>query len=172
MTQRVQRLLDFVQAVGVEATLVEHGAPMPTVEQAARALGVAREDIVKSILFEEKRGERRALLAVASGMNRVSASKLAQAAGFSSLRLAPGERVLAVTGYPTGGVPPVAHASPLRVLVDARLSDRDVVYAGGADEHHMLRIRPGDIVRLTNATVADIVEGAASDARVGTLQRR
>lgn len=172
MTHGVQRLLDYVQAVGVEATLIEPGDPMPTVEQAARALGVAREDIVKSILFEEKRGERRALLAVASGMNRVSASKLAQAAGFSSLRLAPSERVLAATGYPPGGVPPVGHALPLRVLVDARLSGREVVYAGGADEHHMLRIRLSDIVRLTDATVADIVEAAATSASVGAPHRR
>jgi prolyl-tRNA editing enzyme YbaK/EbsC (Cys-tRNA(Pro) deacylase) len=157
-TVQVQRLLDFVRAAGIDAALVSPGAPMPTVDHAARALGIAHENIAKSIVFEEKRGERRALLAVASGTTRVSASKLARAAGFSSLRLAASERVLTVTGYPAGGVPPVGHVQRLCVILDARLTGRDVVYGGGADEHHMLRISPSDIVRLTNATIADIAD--------------
>ena len=71
-------------------------------------------------------------------------------------RLADQATVLAVTGFPAGGVSPVAHATPIRVVIDRRAAALDVVYGGGGAEDVLLRIRPRDIMRLTSAEVADI----------------
>lgn len=154
-------LASYLRSSGVAAALVAPEAPVPTVDGAAAALGVGCDSIVKSILFEEKRGARRPILVVLRGDCRVDASKVAAVASLSSLRLAPPGRVLELTGYAVGGVPPVGHARALAVLVDARVLERDLVYGGGGDERHMLGILARDIVQLTGARVADVSIGDA-----------
>ena len=69
---------------------------------------------------------------------------------------------------PAGGVPPIGHRQPLQVVIDRRVFDHDVVYGGGGDEWHMLRLEPRVIQRLTGARVADVVEESTADPAGGT----
>jgi len=117
---------------------------------------VTSDRIIKSVLFEAKDGE--CVLVIAAGTARVDAKKLAAVTGKDGWRLAKPDVVLAVTGYPAGGTPPVGHATPLRVLMDAKAAALDVVYGGGGVLDAMLRIRIADIRRLTNAEVHDVTE--------------
>ncbi len=152
-----ERLAHYLSTQQVDASLVRPGQEMPTVPLAAVALGVGPEQIVKSILFEGKKDRERVVLAIAPGDVRVSAAKVGAAAGVSQLKLASPDTVLRTLGYAVGGVPPVGHATPVAVVVDARVLNHAFVFGGGGDEHHMLRITPQDIVRLTEARVADVV---------------
>ncbi|NEQ18816.1 MAG: hypothetical protein F6K28_01855 [Microcoleus sp. SIO2G3] len=61
-----------------------------------------------------------------------------------------------VTGFPAGWVSPVGHATSIPVVIDRRAAELQTVYGGGGTEDVLLRIRPRDIIRLTNATIADI----------------
>jgi len=61
--------------------------------------------------------------------------------------------VLAVTGYPVGGVPPVGHRGQVQTVLDSRAAALPIAYGGGAPDL-LLRIQPLDVVRLTGATVA------------------
>jgi prolyl-tRNA editing enzyme YbaK/EbsC (Cys-tRNA(Pro) deacylase) len=153
-----ERLLEYVSANAVTASLVAPGLPMPTVAAAAAALSVSPAQIVKSILFQEKRGSARTVLAIAGGSARISPANLARAIDFSALRLAPPATVLEATGFAAGGVPPIGHAQALLVVLDRSVLRTDVVFGGGGDEFHMLRISPGEIVRITNAQIADLIE--------------
>ena len=83
---------------------------------------------------------------------------MATALAVGRLRLAPAEVVKEATGYRAGGVPPIGHRQPLQVVIDRRVFDHDMVYGGGGDEWHMLRLEPQVIQRLTGARVADVVE--------------
>ncbi|MBI1796160.1 MAG: YbaK/EbsC family protein [Candidatus Eisenbacteria bacterium] len=130
---------------------------MPTVDAAAAALGVAPERIFKSILFQAKDG--RCAMAIASGKARVDAAKLAALTGLGPLKLASPEVALAVTGYPAGGTPPIGHRERFPVIVDTRVAAQESGWAGGGREELMVRIRSADIVRLTDARVADVVQG-------------
>ena len=47
------------------------------------------------------------------------------------------------------------------------LAPYDVVYGGGGDEWHMLRLEPRVIQRLTGARVADVVEESTADPAGG-----
>ena len=49
--------------------------------------------------------------------------------GAPSARLAKPHEVLEITGYTVGGVPPVAHATELQVLMDDTLLRHETVYA-------------------------------------------
>ena len=69
-------------------------------------------------------------------------------------------------------MPPIGHRHPLAVVIDRRVFDHDVVYGGGGDEWHMVRIKPQVIQRLTDARVANVVEDpGADDARGRTRDR-
>lgn len=150
-------LLEQAIASGsVSAEIVRPGAPTSTVATAAAALGVDPSRILKSLLFVAPDGT--AVLAIATGLSRVDRARLARAVDVDRLKLAPPDEVERRTGYPVGGAAPVCHATPLRVIIDRRVLELDVVYGGGGTGDTLLRIAPDEIIRVTGATVADIIE--------------
>jgi Cys-tRNA(Pro)/Cys-tRNA(Cys) deacylase len=150
-------LTTVLRGLGVAAEIVAPGVPMPTVEAAAAAMAVAPERIFKSVLFATNDG--RCVMAIACGRWRVDAKKLAALAGLPRVRLASPDVVLAVTGYPAGGTPPVGHRGRFPVFVDTRVAAQEWGWAGGGREELLVRIAPAEIVRLTGAEVADVVQG-------------
>ncbi|HEX5166193.1 MAG TPA: YbaK/EbsC family protein [Thermomicrobiales bacterium] len=153
MTEASQ--LEQLIATGeIDAELVEPGVPTPTVPDAARALGVEDRQIVKSLLFAAKSGE--VVLAILSGASKVSRQRLRDVTGLRGLELADPAVVLERTGYPAGGTPPVGHSSRLDVVIDSGVMDLPVVYGGGGRIDSLLRIRPDEIARVTDARIAPI----------------
>jgi Cys-tRNA(Pro) deacylase len=151
-------LAEWMRDSGLDFALAEPGVPMPTVEAAAAAMGCPADRIFKSILFQAKDG--RCVMAIACGRWRVDGPRLAEVAGTRRLRLAPPDVVLAVTGYPAGGTPPIGHRERFTVVVDERVAAQEWGWAGGGREELLVRITPGDILRLTGATIADVVKEA------------
>ena len=148
-------LADFLAAQQLDAEIVSPGVPMPSVAAAAAALRVAPDRIFKSILFAAADG--RCAMAIACGTSRVDATRLAALTGLGRLRLASPEVALRVTGYPAGGTPPIGHRERFAVVVDTRVAAQEWGWGGGGRKELMVRIRSADIVRLTGATVADVI---------------
>ena len=65
MNGDIQGLADFILEHGLQAEMVAPGVQMPTVDDAAAALGVSPGQILKSILFQAKDG--RCVMVVACG---------------------------------------------------------------------------------------------------------
>jgi prolyl-tRNA editing enzyme YbaK/EbsC (Cys-tRNA(Pro) deacylase) len=148
-------LRDFLARHEVVVEFLTPGVPMPTVPAAAAAIGVPEDQILKTVLFANRDGE--CVVAVANGARRIDRALLGMAAGVAGLRVAPPAEVLAVTGYPAGGVSPLALPETLAVIVDTAVIALPVAYGGGGHEDILLRISPADIVRLNQATVETIV---------------
>ncbi len=129
---------------------------MPTVPLAAAAIGARTEQILKSLLFQDQ-ATGRLVLAIASGTGRIDRVRLGAIVGLDRLRLATPDVVLAATGFPAGGVPPIGHARHLPVVMDHRAAALDVAYGGGGADALLLRVRPADVLRVTDGIVADIV---------------
>ncbi len=146
---------DYLVAHDLQAEIVAPGVHMPTVDAAAAAMGVPPAQIFKSILFQSPAG--RCVLVVASGNARVDVRRVEALTGIANLKLAKPAVVFAKTGYPAGGTPPVGHRERFPVIVDARVAAQPWGYAGGGRVELLVKIRPADIVRLTAATVADVV---------------
>ena len=153
----------FLEEREIEASFIAPGSPMPSVTLAAQAAGVPEEQILKTLVFVGDAGEF--VVVIANGTNRIDRSLLAKAAASRKLRpAAPGD-VIAVTGYPAGGVAPVGLPTSVPVIVDAATAALDVAYGGGGDEHLLLRIRVSDVIKWNNAVVASITERPKQDAR-------
>ena len=146
---------DYVLAHDLRAEIVAPGAHMPTVDAAASAMGVPAEQIFKSILFQSPAG--RCVLVVACGNARVDVGRVEGLTGIVNLKLAKPDVVLAKTGYPAGGTPPVGHRERIPVVVDARVAAQPWGYAGGGRVELLVKIQSADIIRLAQATVADVV---------------
>lgn len=86
-------------------------------------------------------GER-PVLVLASGDKRIDTGRVAALTGAESARLARPAEVLAVTGFPVGGVPPVAHATRLKVLMDRTLFAYPIVFAAGGAANAIVPIAP------------------------------
>ena len=148
-------LADFILDHDLQAEIIAPGAHMPTVDAAAAAMKVAPEQIFKSILFQAKDGQ--CVMVIACGNGRVDLGRIKAITSLDGLKLAKPEVVLAMTGYPAGGTPPVGHREKFPVIVDVRVAAQEWGYAGGGQPESLVKIRSADIIRLTGAEVHDVI---------------
>jgi prolyl-tRNA editing enzyme YbaK/EbsC (Cys-tRNA(Pro) deacylase) len=146
-TKHITAYLQEHQIAGEVVLLPEH---VPTVEDAARAVGTTVERIVKSVLFL---AEGQPVLVVANGTAHVDYKRVSDHLGLSRkrLKLADAETVLAITGFAVGTVPPFGHKTRLRTLIEASVLEQPEVYGGGGAIDALLHITPAEIVRASNA---------------------
>lgn len=146
----------WVQARAVPARLVVPGVPTPTVPEAAAALGVASEQVLKSLVFLI---EGAPALVIAAGEDRIRYPALAAAFGVGrrQVRMASPEEALTITGYEVGAMPPFGHLQPLQTLVDARrVVPGRLVYAGGGTRAALLELTTDTLLHVTAARSVDL----------------
>lgn len=125
-----------------------------TAVDAATAIGTSVERIVKSLVFAV--GDR-PILVLASGPNRVDVSKLEQLIG-EPVGRANANRVREWTGFSIGGVPPVGHTTPIDTYLDRDLLQYNCVWAALGTPNAVFAIDPNELVRITNARVAEVAQ--------------
>lgn len=123
-----------------------------TAADAAAAIGCTLAQIAKSIVF---RAGDASVLVIASGASRVDEAKAAAALG-APIGRADAGWVRDVTGFAIGGVAPVGHLAPPRVLVDRDLLALDPVWAAAGSASHVFRTSAAEIVRMSGGQVADV----------------
>jgi Cys-tRNA(Pro) deacylase len=158
-----EHLLKFLRTRSLDFEFVATGVPMPTVPLAAQAIGVHEDHILKTLVFVGNSGEF--VVAIANGTRRIDRTRLAEAAAIRKPRPANPADVIAVTGYPAGGVAPLGLPASVPVIVDAATAALTVAYGGGGQEQLLLRIQVSDVIRYNNALVADITERPKVAAR-------
>lgn len=126
-----------------------------TSQDAADALGVAVGQIAKSVIFRRKADDA-AVLVVTSGDRRVDEKRVAAVTG--PLGRADADFVKARTGFSIGGVAPLAHATPAVTLIDRELFRFDEIWAAAGHPNGVFRLSPAELVQLTGAPVADVVQ--------------
>jgi prolyl-tRNA editing enzyme YbaK/EbsC (Cys-tRNA(Pro) deacylase) len=152
MSKSLARVEAALAGAGVTVQVVEMPGTTRTAEDAAREAGCHLDQIVKSIVF---RGDTtgHVVLFLTAGGNRVNAGMAAGLAG-EPMGKADADLIRAETGFAIGGVAPVGHLAPVRTWMDPRLLDFDVVWAAAGTPRHVFAVAPGDLVRITGATVA------------------
>lgn len=149
----IQRYMEEHKIAG---EILRLDVPTPTVNDAAIAVGTQPQQIVKSILFLV---EDQPVLAIACGNDRIDQRIIADhySVGRKKVKLAGPDRVLYFSGFEVGAMPPFAHQERIPTLLDKRVLEQPVVYAGGGAENVLLRLLPEDILRVTKAQVMDII---------------
>lgn len=148
------RTAQLLNEAGVATRVVEFEQPTRTSAEAAAAIGCTVAEIAKSIVFRGK-DSGQAVVVVASGDNRVSEAKVAAQVG-EALARADADFVRSATGYAIGGVAPLGHAQPVKLLLDEDLQRFDTVWAAAGTPFSVFPLSPAQLQALTGVAWSDV----------------
>jgi prolyl-tRNA editing enzyme YbaK/EbsC (Cys-tRNA(Pro) deacylase) len=149
--RNVRRVVEAAAATGLELEPRSFPEGTKTAADAAAAIGVEVGQIVKSLVFLV---DGAPVMALVAGDNQLDERKLSAARAGGVVSRADADAVRAATGFPIGGVPPIAHDLP--VLVDETLLRFDEVWAAAGTWTDVFPIAPDALVRICSGTLTDL----------------
>lgn len=160
----VQRVVDAAARKGVTLDVHVLDSSTHTAEDAARSVGAELGQIVKSLVFVAPAdgGGLDAIICLVSGPNRVDLPRLAAVTGEADVRRATAREASELTGFTIGGIPPIGHPRPVRVVMDPDLGRFQEVWAAAGTDGAVFPVPPATLRTLANAVVAPITEGRAA----------
>lgn len=142
---------------GIPYRLLAHAHKARNVEEAVAERGVSVHQVVKSLLV--RRPDRRHVLALIRGDQRLSLKKLARIVGVKSLEMAPEADVPRITGYQIGAVAPIGlRRSDVPIYVDEHILEEPRVSISAGRHDAGLELATEDLIRAVDGRVADITE--------------
>src|SRR5690606_28599671 len=105
----VQAVIDWAARAGLALDVTRYPEGTRTAEDAARAIGCAVGQIVKSLVFI---AGKEPIIALVSGANRADTGALSRLCGGVPVRQARAAEVREATGFAIGGVPPFGYPRP------------------------------------------------------------
>jgi prolyl-tRNA editing enzyme YbaK/EbsC (Cys-tRNA(Pro) deacylase) len=144
-----QRVQDELKRRGSLASVRLLETSTRTAAEAAEAVGCDIGQIAKSIVF---RGAESGapILVITSGLNRVDEAALAGRIG-EGVGRAPADFVREATGFAIGGVPPLAHPTPVRTYLDEDLLAYATIWAAAGTPNALFEVDPRELLRLSGA---------------------
>ena len=153
----INRTTQHLDIRGITYEVVEHRLAFGAASEASAA-GVRAENAAKSVLLHDGEGYR---LVVIQASDRLDLGKVRDLLDVSraSLRLVTEDEMAAdFPEFELGAIPPLGEMLPALEIVDRRLLEHDRVLCHGGDHTHSILLDPNDIVRVSEAQVADVCE--------------
>ena len=144
----------FLDEAGIDFDVLEHEHTERAADEAT-ALGVAPDEVAKTLVLASPEGNVRAVLAASK---RIDLQKVAGVLGVGGKKVhlaTEGDLASKYSDFELGAVPPFGGPED-RVIVDERLNARDSVVLEAGSHETSVRVKADDLVRVTRAQVADI----------------
>ena len=155
---------DRYPVTGAVRVLREHGVdftqhPYSYVERggtevSARELGVPEHAVIKTLIMEDDRGAP--LVVLMHGDREVSMKNLARLIGAKSVSPCAPAVADRHSGYQVGGTSPFGTRRAMRVYMERSIAELPYAYINGGRRGYLVGMRPADIVRVLQPTLADI----------------
>ena len=97
------------------------------------------------------------LMAVIGGADEINLKHLAKASGNKSVEMIALKELLPLTGYVRGGCSPLGAKKDYPVFLDSKALTHEKISISAGQRGMQLILSPQDLVKATNATVADLV---------------
>jgi prolyl-tRNA editing enzyme YbaK/EbsC (Cys-tRNA(Pro) deacylase) len=152
LSKNSQKVQDHLNSFGLTIEILELAESTRTAQEAAIAAGCDLGQIVKSLVF---RSGEEPLLFLVSGKNQLDTQKVSQSIG-KPISKADADFVKEKTGYAIGGVPPMAHTSPIQTYIDNNLMDYEDIWAAAGTPHAIFKFKSNDLPRLTGGKIIAI----------------
>jgi len=110
------------------------------------------EKIGKTIVFVNEKGEP--VIVLLRAIYKVHQKRFAKQLGFRDIRLAKPDEVIKFTGYEVGGVAPFDINYSL--YIDKDLINEEIIYVGGGDKKHLLKVRVEDIIKNNKVIIIEV----------------
>ena len=150
----IEKVQSYLDQYDLGLKIIELKESTSTCELAAAALGVEVGQIAKTLVFL---ADGQPVLVVASGDRKINSGKLKRLLKVAKVRMADPNTVLAVTGYPIGGVCPLALPCSLPILLDSTMQRFEVVYAAAGTPHSALPVTMQQLQIITGGKWADLI---------------
>ena len=144
----------WLERYGFEFNITILPAAVRTAALAAEALDCAVGQIANSLIFKDK-ASAQAVLVMCAGDRRVNLRKVKLETGIE-LGKADADFVRQQTGFAIGGVPPVAHANPLRTLLDSSLQRHVAIWAAAGTPESVFCMSPQQLQLITAGAWLDL----------------
>ncbi len=149
-----QKVQNAIIEYGYAFTVIESDVPTHTAQQAAEKVGCKLGQIVKSIIFKGSVSGK-PILVLTSGENRVNEELISKEIGESINRADP-EFVKQSTGFPIGGVPPIAHSTPVKVFIDKDLMKYETIWAAAGTPNSLFELTPIALETMTSGKIIQV----------------
>ncbi len=126
-----------------------------SLEEAAALRGVEPSAMIKTMVV--RRGEDDYFFVLVPGDRVISWPKLRNLVGERRLSMPDADGAHAVTGYARGNITPFGASQDWPVIADQRISS-GIVSIGGGAPGVSITLDGADLVRMLDATVADVTE--------------
>jgi Cys-tRNA(Pro) deacylase len=137
--------------------LLMHDHRARNVEEAAAERGVPIRQVVKTLLVRVP--DRRHVMALVRGDQRLSLKKLARILSEKRLEMAPAADLPRITGYQIGAVAPVGlRRGDVPIYVDQNILEEPRVTISAGRHDAGLELATEDLIRVVNGCVTDITE--------------
>jgi prolyl-tRNA editing enzyme YbaK/EbsC (Cys-tRNA(Pro) deacylase) len=127
--------------------------PLRDLAAAPAVLGLPASTVARPTVLTDRTG---VVLVLAPADLEVNITQVAELLGREGLRPLALDRAPGLTGYLLPFVPPVALECPTTLVVDEQLAHEDVVYAAAGEPGVILKVRAGDLVKVTGAVVSRV----------------
>ena len=152
MNEFEEKIKKFIQDNNIEAEHLSFKQSCHSVEEAARAANITREDFIKNICLIDSQGNL--IVAIVKGEDKASMKRVAKALNIEKPRLATPEEILEKTGYPCGGVSSFGYQA--KFLIDPRVMEKEIVYTGGGSETSLIKIPTKELQKANNGQIVRI----------------
>ena len=156
----IRRVQESALRKGVTLDVVAFDESTHTAAEAAAAVGAELGQIVKSLVFvaPQDDGGLEPIICLVSGPDRVDVARLAAVTGEPDIRRATAREAYDLTGFSIGGIPPIGHTRPVRVIMDPHLGRHATVWAAAGLPTAVFEVPPATLRTLANASVSPITE--------------
>ncbi len=121
--------------------------------EAASALGLDPDRVFKTLLADV---DGKLVVGIVPVTGKLDLKRLAAAVGGKRAAMADPAVAERKTGYVVGGISPIGQKTAHPTVIDETAELWDTVYVSGGRRGLDLELAPADLVRATNATLADI----------------
>ena len=147
LSRSAKKIQDVLASLGSGHQVIELPSTTRTAIDAAKAIGCSVQQIAKSLLFRTVK-ERRPVLVIASGINRVNEAGIAEFLG-EPIEKADAAYVREKTGFSIGGVPPIGHAEPITTIIDEDLLKLGEIWAAAGTPNSVFKLSSASLLEMT-----------------------
>ena len=149
--------LRLIATLGISVATAEYPVGEEHVDAVtvARTRGVDPDRVWKTLVARDDKGAP--LVFCIPGPSELDLKKAARAAGARSVALLPLRDLATVTGYVRGGCSPVGMKKAFPTWLDEMAMAYETIYVNAGARGLQMIIAPGDLLRASGASVADLV---------------
>lgn len=154
------RIAQYLSSTGTQFRLWRHAdlsRDISSPVEFSEFSGIPIERITKTVLFRERSGPKRLVLANAPILDRLDLKALAREVDFGPVELAPVSVLTESLDYPPTGVSPFGIALEIPIIVDLTVLAHSSVTVGGGATGIEIELSPQDLLRIEGARAAPII---------------